>query len=54
VYVKHSAASRPEVALFLRYLVSNAAAIATAARFVPLTTAQRAVAGRELARAVAT
>jgi phosphate transport system substrate-binding protein len=54
VYVKHSAASRPEVALFLRYLVSNAAAIATAARFVPLTSAQRAVAGRELARAVAT
>ncbi len=54
VYVKHSAASRPEVALFLRYLVSNAAAIATAARFVPLTTAQRAVARRELARAVGT
>jgi phosphate transport system substrate-binding protein len=52
VYVKHDAARRPAVAAFLRYLVANAGAIARAARFVPLTAAQRTAAKRELAQAV--
>jgi phosphate transport system substrate-binding protein len=52
VYVKHDAAKRPAVAAFLRYLVANAGAIARAARFVPLTVAQRVTARRELAKAI--
>ena len=53
VYVKHAAAQRPEVAVFLHYLVANAGAIAESARFVPLTRLQQAKAKAELARAVA-
>jgi phosphate transport system substrate-binding protein len=53
VYVKHSAARRPEMRAFLGYVVRHAGAIARAARFVPLTRAQTATARRELAEAVA-
>ena len=52
VYVKHGAAQRPEVKAFLDYLVTYAGEIATAARFVPLTLAQRAKALSALAMAV--
>jgi phosphate transport system substrate-binding protein len=52
VYVKHRSAQRPEVKAFLDYLVTNEAALARDARFVPLTLTQRAKALSELARAV--
>jgi phosphate transport system substrate-binding protein len=52
VYVKHRAAQRPEVRAFLDYLVTYAGELATAARFVPLTLAQRAKALSALAVAV--
>jgi phosphate transport system substrate-binding protein len=52
VYVKHRSAQRPEVKAFLDYLVTNEAALARDARFVPLTLTQRAKALTELARAV--
>jgi phosphate transport system substrate-binding protein len=53
VYVKHSAAQRPEVGAFLHYLVANAGAIARSARYVPLTRAQQATAVAQLGKAVA-
>jgi phosphate transport system substrate-binding protein len=52
VYVKHRSAQRPEVKAFLDYLVTYAGEIASAARFVPLTLAQRATALTGLAAAV--
>ena len=56
-YVKHAAAQRPEVAVFLHYLVANTGAIPESARFVPLTLcsarrprpARRAVGGMSVA-----
>ena len=52
IYVKHDSAQRPEVKAFLDYLVTYAGEIATAARFVPLTLAQRGKALSALAVAV--
>jgi phosphate transport system substrate-binding protein len=52
IYVKHGSAQRPEVRAFLDYLVTYAGELATAARFVPLTLAQRGKALSALAVAV--
>ena len=52
IYVKHRSAQRPEVKAFLDYLLTYSGELATAARFVPLTLAQRGKALSALAVAV--
>jgi len=51
VYVKTTSFERPEVKVFLRFIIENGPEIATAARFVPLTAAQQREAEQKLEQA---
>ena len=48
VYAKNSSLERPEVQAFLRFVIDNGTRIADAAKFVPLTPAQKQTAERKL------
>ena len=51
IYAKNSSLQRPEVAAFLRFVVDQGTQIADAAKFVPLTTAQKTKAKQQLDQA---